>query len=345
MKTADKIKHYRTRILQELSLRSGYALSKPTGCIALLTNRCNARCVHCHSWKLPKGQQELSTAEWENTLDQLRSWLGPVFLSLTGGETLIKKDALHLARYASSKGFWTEFLTNGYLMDCEKAGILIQSGVKRIKVSLDGSIARIHDLIRGRDGFYEHAVGALKMLAEEKKRDPGNTTIIWAKTSIMSYNINDLSNIAEMAKELGICGVEYQALEPVYYTAQLRDRKWYLDHPLWIKDLQEAMRAIDKIKTMKSKGFPIVNSQDNLDLIKAYFQDPGGLAYKVHSHEYKKKKPKCSSWIGGFQVMPDGGLKMCHFMEPFAYVKDGKIKELWRERTRCWKTECGYILC
>ena len=280
--------------------------------------------------------------EWKDILTQLRQWLGPVFLSITGGETLLKKDAVSLVQFASQKGFRTEFLSNGYLIKPETARSLVQSGVKRIKISLDGTTEDINDQIRGRKGFFEHAIQALRMLAEEKDRIKSDV-VIWAKTAIMSYNVGDLANIAKMVQDLGLDGVEYQALEPVYYSGQLTDKKWYVNNPLWIQNTWEISKSINELKKLKAQGVPIVNTVENLNMINDYFHDPEKLAYKVHSHEYKKKKPQCRSWVGGLQIMPDGGLKMCHFMEPFGNARNGNIKDLWNKRARCWKTECPYL--
>ena len=143
------------------------SIGKPTDVIILLTNRCNARCLHCHSWKLDSKISELTTNEWKKTLKELHKWLGPIFLSITGGETLLRKDSVEIAEYAAKLGFWAEFLTNGYLMDDKKAVQLVKSGVKRIKISLDGSKVEIHDLIRGKKGFFEKTTKALETLAKD----------------------------------------------------------------------------------------------------------------------------------------------------------------------------------
>jgi hypothetical protein len=111
---------------------------------------------------------------------------------------------------------------------------------------------------------------------------------------------------------------------------------------LWVRDPGRSDRAVAELKALKSDGLPIVNTLENLDMIQRYFQDPGKLAYKVHAHEYSKKKPQCRSWVGGLQIMPDGGLKMCHFMAPFANTRDGKLKSLWKQRKQCWKEPCAY---
>jgi MoaA/NifB/PqqE/SkfB family radical SAM enzyme len=80
--------------------------------------------VHCYSWKLDSADSEMNTAQWENAFYELRKWLGPIFISITGGETLLRKDSVVLARYAARLGFWAEFLTNGYLPNSEVANKL-----------------------------------------------------------------------------------------------------------------------------------------------------------------------------------------------------------------------------
>ncbi|NWF52993.1 MAG: radical SAM protein [Nitrospirae bacterium] len=332
-----------SRLLQELAYFTDSSFGRPTSAIILLTNRCNARCLHCHSWKLPP-VEEMTTVEWKKTFHELRRWLGPVFISITGGETLLKKDAIEIVEYAANLGFWVEFLTNGYLMDEDKAGRLAQSGVKRIKISLDGSRSEIHDNIRGRKGFFEKATYALQTLAQ--KRDKWNKGLkVWAKTSIMSLNVEDLPNIVVLARDLQIDGVEFQALEPVYYSKQLGDPNWYKDNPLWITDLSALSFNIQKLKDLKERGYPVLNSFENLDLIENYFNDPDRLSFKVHSHDYEKKKNECRSWLGGLQIMPYGGIKMCHWMKPFANVRNRKINNAWENRQRCRKDSslCAYL--
>ncbi|CAD7770896.1 Coenzyme PQQ synthesis protein E [Candidatus Methanoperedenaceae archaeon GB50] len=333
------INYYWSRLLQEVAKRTKSSFGKPTDVIVLLTNRCNARCLHCHSWKLDLRITELTTNEWKKTLKELRKWLGPIFLSITGGETLLRNDSVEIAEYAAQLGFWIEFLTNGYFMDNKKAVQLVKSGVKRIKISLDGSKAEIHDLIRGKKRFFEKATRALETLAKEKHKT--NKKIqIWAKTTIMSHNVKDLANIVLLVQKLGIDGVEFQALEPVYYSEQLNDPNWYKDNPLWIEDKLTMIDSLEELKMLKKEGYPILNSIENIELMKQYFLNPDKLAFKIHSHVYKKKRPECTSWVAGLQIMPDGGMKMCHRMEPFANVKQGNLKKLWRTRKRCWKSGC-----
>ena len=322
--------------LNRLAYYTKGSFGKPLSIIVLLTNRCNAHCVHCHSWKFQSSANEMTTEEWKTMFKKLRNWLGPIFISITGGEVLLKKNAIDIAEYAASLGFWVEFCTNGSLLNHEKVRQLIQSGVKRIKISLDGSQAEIHNKIRRRKGFFEKTTNALQMLKNEKDRKKQDIKI-WGKTAIMSLNVKDLTNIVKLVQKLGIDGVEFQALEPVYYSTQQKNSLWYKGNPLWITDLAALSQNIQSLREMKIQGYPIINSIENLNMIEHYFYDPDGLAYKVHSHEYEKKNLKCKDWVRGLQIMPDGGMKMCFRMQPFASVKNGNIKKAWKNRIRCWK--------
>jgi MoaA/NifB/PqqE/SkfB family radical SAM enzyme len=68
-----------------------------------LTFRCNLRCVHCYC-NLPLNDQEaieneLTTEEVFNILDQIAE-AGCLWLLITGGEPLLRKDFLEIYTYA-----------------------------------------------------------------------------------------------------------------------------------------------------------------------------------------------------------------------------------------------------
>ena len=329
-----RLGRYATRIAQELAIRTGLPIAKPTSVILILTYRCNARCVHCYSYNVPR-MREMTTDEWRRTLDELRDWLGPIFLSFTGGEALLRKDAIDIAAHAADLGFWVEFLSNGWVLDEAKAKRLVDSGIKRMKISLDGSQNQVHDAVRGVKGFYERSSRALQFMAEQMRASGRNDLQIYAKTAIMSINVGDLSGIVRFAKQLGIYGVELQALEPIYYSDQQDDPDWYKNNPLWIDDIDTVSSAMDELKQLKEEGYPIINTMENLEMIEAYFHNPVALKHRVHAHDYNKKKPQCRDWAKGLQIDPAGDMRMCHWMEPFGNTTNGNLRHIWKHRASC----------
>lgn len=339
---ASTARHYCTRIIQELALRTGGAFSRPTDVIMILTNRCNARCIHCHSWKLKPIARELSEEEWAAGLTRLREWLGPISLIITGGETLIREDAIRIAGTACRLGFATEMLTNGFLLNDARVEALLESGIRKVTLSLDGPDAATHDQVRGREGFFVRVVDAMGNLVRRRAQTKRELKII-GKTTIMSVNAGRLGAIVELAERIGIDGVQFQALEPVYYSEQLRDPDWFRGNPLWVTDLDLLRRSLDTLREYKQRGRPVNNSLADLDLIQRYFEAPADYAYRIHSHDQKRRRSACRAYATVLQLMPDGGMKMCHWMEPFANLREGNPKKAWRDRRRCWKTDCGHI--
>ena len=80
-----------------------------------LTFRCNLRCVHCYC-NLPLNDQdaiekELTSEEVLHIFDQIAE-AGCLWLLLTGGEPLVRKDFLEIYTYAKKKGFLITLFNN-----------------------------------------------------------------------------------------------------------------------------------------------------------------------------------------------------------------------------------------
>src|SRR5579862_7569992 len=88
-------------LLQELTEKA-LAKNIPLGVQLDLTYRCNERCVHCYLDHDDHG--ELTTAEVKGILDQLAA-AGTFFLTLSGGELLVRSDFFELLEHAASRRF------------------------------------------------------------------------------------------------------------------------------------------------------------------------------------------------------------------------------------------------
>src|SRR5438105_11253133 len=79
-----------------------------------LTQRCNLECAHCymsaHAGADTRG--ELSTDECRRVIDEIARVNPNVFLILTGGEPLLRRDIFEVAGYATGTGFTTVLGTN-----------------------------------------------------------------------------------------------------------------------------------------------------------------------------------------------------------------------------------------
>src|SRR5258705_13722617 len=78
-----------------------------------VTYRCNERCVHCYLDHDDRG--EMLTSEIKDILDQLAE-AGVFFLTLSGGEPLVRKDLFEIIAHARSLLFNVKLKTNRLLI-------------------------------------------------------------------------------------------------------------------------------------------------------------------------------------------------------------------------------------
>jgi MoaA/NifB/PqqE/SkfB family radical SAM enzyme len=328
--------------LQTASLHTGRNLSLPTFVCLKLTMRCNARCLHCHIYR-PENtpSDELTAAEWAVVLGRLRRWLGRgAPLTVTGGEILLRRDAWEVLACAAGHGFALHILTNGWLINPERADRLMQLGGRMVQVSLDGADPETHDFLRGLATFGERAESALAELATARDRRHAPTRLV-VSTVIFNRNLDQLAALVRKVKALGVDEIKFQPLEPTLMAPP--DPRWFEKSPLWIADPAEADRAIDELIAMKRAGWPIQNSVPQLTFYKQYFRDPIGAQQQAVSHDQSFGSRFCRSAVANFDMSSNGEVRTCYAMEPIGNVRQTDPEEIWNHRLRCWTVPCAYL--
>lgn len=160
-----------------------------------LTRRCNFRCVHCAIGAAPAAakRQELTIEDWQGVIDDLVE-LDCAAVDVMGGEALLSPALPPVAFSLYRAGLAWGLLTNGWLLDRERAGALTDLGCRGMGVSLDGASAAIHDRIRGRKGAFERALRALDLVGLLDYK-PQNRAIL---TSVNTLNVDQLEQLAEL---------------------------------------------------------------------------------------------------------------------------------------------------
>ena len=93
-----------------------------------LTKMCNLRCPHCYLGAGKRAENELSTRECLELLEEMKL-LGTEMVILTGGEPLLRPDIFDIASHASGLGMWVVMGTNGVLVTDSVAQRMVDSGV------------------------------------------------------------------------------------------------------------------------------------------------------------------------------------------------------------------------
>jgi len=170
------------------------------------TYQCNFECIHCYTRTGELGLEELTTEQYEQIVEKIIA--AHVFqVNLGGGEPLMRSDCLHIIKILNAGGVKVNLSTNGWLLDDNMCLELFQSEVNAVFLSLDHSIASIHDKIRNRRGSYDRAIDAIKKLIKSKIN-------VKISTVITKKNIDTLGDLICLAQELGTNGVDLKRFRP-----------------------------------------------------------------------------------------------------------------------------------
>jgi len=180
-----------------------------------LTRGCNLACKHCRAAAFssaPPG--ELTTEECLALIDDIASFAAPTLI-LTGGEPLLRPDLFDIARRATDRGLRAVAATNGTLLDAEAARRLLDAGVQRISISIDGKDAASHDALRGVPGAFDGAMRGIDAARRAALPFQFNTTVT-------TRNVDELPAILDLAIRLGAVAHHIFLLVPTGRAADLR---------------------------------------------------------------------------------------------------------------------------
>ena len=309
-------------------------LCRPTSIIFLLTERCNARCLHCDIWKNTGREASPSPEQWTQVVTDMRQWLGPVPITFSGGEALIKPFTVDLVSHASSLGLFLEILTHGYWEDQGKIERLAKARPGRITISFDG-LGETHTLVRGRPKFWERTSRTIETL-QRLQRDLHLDFTIRLKNVIMAHNLHDTVEIAKFGNQEGM-EVFYQAIEQNYNTPD--DTTWYLHSENWPKDTAQAIGNVEQLIQLKRQGYRIANSLAQLEAMIPYFQDPDTNRVAIMTHSAHEARRSCGATTN-LQLQANGDVTVCTGVPPVGNIKEMGIRQIWERRPRLWEGGC-----
>jgi len=308
---------------------------RPTSIVLLLTDRCNARCVHCDIWK-NRGPEETPTPEqWIKVINDLRRWLGTVQLTFSGGEALMKPFAVDLIKHAVNIGLVVEVLTNGYWNNQQRIELLAAANPWQVTVSLDG-IGPTHSLVRGRNDFFERTNQSLQTLERIRTKQRLDFKIR-LKTVVMRQNLSEVHEVAHYASSRPGFEVFYQPIEQNYNTED--DPHWYERSNNWPADPMQAVRVVEELIRMKHEGFPIANSYAQLEAMAPYFLNPDSLRLDIQSHSAHEKHNLCSA-LTNLEIAAHGEVFSCTRMHSIGNIRQQSIRQIWESRPHWWRGGC-----
>src|SRR2546427_6138852 len=147
--------------LEEMTLRN-WNRAVPMSALLEITFVCNHACSFCYN--CPTGQKEMSTAEIFAALQKLADF-NILYLTLTGGEPLVRRDFFDIARRARELGFAIRIYTNAYLIDEGMAKKIKDiANPLEVEISIHGARPETHEKLTCVPGSLQRVIDAARYL-------------------------------------------------------------------------------------------------------------------------------------------------------------------------------------
>lgn len=296
-----------------------------------LSFRCNLACAHCsvHSSPWVDTSDDLTTEECMKAIDQMAE-LNIRTALLTGGEFLIRPDAVQILKALGEKGIGVSVESNGLHFPPGFADLVQELQAKRLflmTISLDGGTRETHERLRGPRSF-DRTVSGLRFLKAE-----GIRFVI--QCVLNGANIETIPDLYALAAELSpeCLAVQWAILNPV-------GRGVGLVQELGLRS-EHIPLMFESIKAHKT-GYP------GTTVIKV---PPAMVPPKYLPMVFKdsRVKPTTTCQFPLLGVLPNGDVTICALSRDNAELHFGNIrdkgmrlKEIW-ERTRMDMLRSRYV--
>ncbi len=185
------------------------------------TTSCNLRCPQC-----PSGLREFTRDTGmlqpnlnQKIIDELKGHLTYITYYFQG-EPYLNPNFLDMVSYASANNIYTATSTNAHYLSPENCQKTINSGLKRLIISLDGTTQDTYDKYRI-GGNLNKVLEGTKNLMEAKRKAGKGPYVIW-QFIVFGHNEHQIKDMRALAKEYGVDNL-------VIKTAQIYDFESNLD--------------------------------------------------------------------------------------------------------------------
>lgn len=180
-----------------------------------ITRQCNFACKHCYARARPRADNELTTDEALDAINQLKAMqVGYVYV--LGGEPLMRPDFATILDYFRQCDIPLMLNTNGWFVDEPWAQRLAQSSVRDVRFSLDGARPETHDGFRGKAGSFDRVVRGIRLCRE------AGVPRISCSFTMTKENVEGVAGTVELLVQLGADDVQFA---PISDTGRASDHR------------------------------------------------------------------------------------------------------------------------
>ncbi|MDD3876478.1 MAG: radical SAM/SPASM domain-containing protein [Bacteroidales bacterium] len=168
------------------------------------TSYCNLNCPHCPTGNgsLKRDQGSLSMEHFKKVIDENENNLMYLILYFQG-EPFLNHDIHKMISYARSKNIYVLTSTNAHHINPEMAKALVESGLNKIIISLDGMTDESYSAYRI-NGHLEKVKASLENLLQARKTANSSIPFIEVQFLVLKTNEHEIEKVSNYCKELNV---------------------------------------------------------------------------------------------------------------------------------------------
>lgn len=272
--------------------RKGKVFGEPFSLSIEPTTACNLGCPEC-----PSGLKQFTRPTGKLTLDLHKEMLNQVSKTVFyinyyfQGEPFLHPDFLEIIQEAKKHKIYTSTSTNAHFITEKKAAEIIESGLDRLIISIDGLTQETYENYRVH-GKLEKVLEGTKHLVEAKKKYQSKTPHLIFQFLAVKPNEHEIPEVFHLGKEMGVDEVRIK-------TAQLYDYK---------------------------NGNPLMPENENYSRYKKQLDGTYKLKYKTGNHCWRMWSSSVLTWDG--KVVPCCFDKDAQHV--LGSIENASFNEIWK---------------
>ncbi len=227
----EKYKEYRRRWRENPD--NGIVEDFPLNLNIELNSTCNLKCTMCYySYNPPKPVlMDFSTVK--KIIDEgVKHDLCAIKLQFRG-EPLLSKDLVKTIKYAKSVGILDVlFNTNATILTEEISKELIEAGLDKMIISLDGITKEVYEKIR-RGGNFDTVISNITRFQELKKELGKDNPVVQIQITAQTNNRHQINDFIEFAKSIGIHNTSITEVQDYRINVDEPGSKDFICEQLW----------------------------------------------------------------------------------------------------------------
>lgn len=177
------------------------------------TTNCNLKCPECPSGlrQFTRKTGSINLKLYKSIIDQ--SYKELIYLLLYfQGEPFLHPGFFEMVKYANEKRIYTATSTNAHFLDPENAKKIVESGLDRIIISIDGTTQESYEKYRI-GGKLDKVLEGTKNLIEAKRELNSFKPYIIFQFVVFGSNENEIEEIKKLTKKTGVDKVKIKSAQ------------------------------------------------------------------------------------------------------------------------------------